>query len=99
MAFSSSWGDGEPSLALVVGFGCGVAPLAAERCAHCRPHITTCYSTSRQSAKPIIEALGTRLPGCDIDIRALSLVIQHGPERAWDWSIASTIRLAAPART
>ena len=22
-----------------------------------------------------------------------------GPERAWDWSIVSTIRLAAPART
>ena len=27
------------------------------------------------------------------------LVIQHGPERAWAWSIVSTIRLAAPART
>jgi hypothetical protein len=64
-----------------------------------RSHITICYSTSRQPAKPIIDALGTRLPGCDIDIRALSLVIQHGPERAWDWNIVSTIRLAAPART
>ena len=58
-----------------------------------RPHITICYSTSSQPAKPIIDALGTRLPGCDIDINALSLVIQHGPERAWDWSIVSTIRL------
>jgi len=28
-----------------------------------RPHITICYSTSRQPAKPIIDALGTRLPG------------------------------------
>jgi hypothetical protein len=64
-----------------------------------RPHITICYSTSSQPAKPIIDALGTRLPGCDIDINALSLVIQHGPERAWDWSIVSTIRLAAPTRT
>jgi len=64
-----------------------------------RPHITICYSTSRQPAKPIIDALGTRLPGYDIDISALSLVIQHGPERAWDWSIVSTIRLATPART
>ena len=27
------------------------------------------------------------------------LVIQHGPERASAWSIVSTIRLAAPART
>ena len=69
------------------------------RPARWRPHITICYSTSRQPAKPIIDALGTRLPGCDIDISALSLVIQHGPERAWDWSIVSTIRLAAPART
>jgi hypothetical protein len=57
------------------------------------------YSTSRQPAKPIIDALGTQLPGCDIDISALSLVIQHGPERAWDWSTVSTIRPATPART
>ena len=34
-----------------------------------RPHITICYSTSSQPAKPIIDALGTRLPGCDIDIQ------------------------------
>jgi hypothetical protein len=64
-----------------------------------RPHITICYSTSRQPAQPIIDALGTRLPECDINIRALSLFIQHGPERAWYWRIVSTIRLAAPART
>jgi len=41
------------------------------RPARWRPHVTICYSTSRQPAKPIIDALGTRLPGCDIDIRAL----------------------------
>jgi 2'-5' RNA ligase len=64
-----------------------------------RPHVTICYSTSSQPAKPIIEALGTQLPRCDIDIDALSLVVQHGPERAWDWSIVSTIRLATPPRT
>ena len=64
-----------------------------------RPHITICYSTSSQPATPIIDALGTRLPGYDIDTSALSLVIQHGLERAWDWSIVSTIRLAASART
>jgi hypothetical protein len=39
-----------------------------------------------------------QLPGRDINIGALSLVVQHGPERAWDWSIVSTIRLATPAR-
>jgi len=49
-------------------------------------------------AKPIIEALGTQLPGCEIDISALSVVVQHGPERAWDWSVLSTIRLATSAR-
>lgn len=64
-----------------------------------RPHITICYSTSSQPAKPIIDALGTQLPGCDIDINALSLVVQDGPERAWKWSTVSTIRLATPART
>jgi hypothetical protein len=45
------------------------------------------------------DALGTQLPGCEIAISALSLVILHGPARAWDWSIVSTIRLAAPVRT
>jgi len=64
-----------------------------------RPHITICYSAASQPAKPIIDALGTQLPGCDIDIRALSPVIQRGPERAWDWSTVGTIRLTAPART
>ena len=39
------------------------------RPARWRPHITICYSTSSQPAKPIIDALGTRLPGCDIDIQ------------------------------
>ncbi len=38
-----------------------------------RPHVTICYSMSSQPAKPIIDALGARLPGCDIDIDALSL--------------------------
>ncbi|HEX4559210.1 MAG TPA: 2'-5' RNA ligase family protein [Mycobacterium sp.] len=64
-----------------------------------RPHVTICYSTSSQPAKPIIDALGTRLPKCDINIGAVSLVIQHGPERAWDWSVVSTIRFATSART
>ena len=80
-------------MALVVGFGSKLPPLAAEWCAHCRPHITICYSTSSQPAKPIIEALGTQLPRCDVDIDSLSLVVQHGPERDWDWSVVSTIRL------
>jgi hypothetical protein len=70
-------------LALVVGFGSKLPPLAAVWCAHWRPHITLPATARLASpAKPVIEALGTRLPGCDIDISALSLVIR--PERAWD---------------
>ncbi len=64
-----------------------------------RPHITVFYSTSSQPAKPIIEALGTQLPVCDINIGAVSLVIQHGPERDWDWSIVSTIPFGTQAWT
>ena len=86
MAFSSSWGDGGPSLALVVGFGSKLPPLVAVWCAHRRPHITICYSTSSQPAKPIIDALGTQLPGCDIAIRALSL---NSPMN-WRWLSVGT---------
>src|ERR1022692_4966199 len=42
------------------------------------PHITLCYSTSQQPAEPIISALGHGLPGCEIEISAISLVIQRG---------------------
>jgi hypothetical protein len=62
------------------------------------PPVTICYSASSQPAKPIIDALGMQLPGRDIDIDSLSLVVQHGPERSWDWSIVDTIRLA-PSQT
>lgn len=57
------------------------------------PHVTVCYSTADQDAEPIIAALGGRLPERDITIDALSLVIQHGPERRWDWSTLATMRL------
>jgi 2'-5' RNA ligase len=61
------------------------------------PHITLCYSTASQAAKPIIDALGKRLPEREISISSLSLVIQDGPEREWDWTTVGTIRLDAPA--
>ncbi len=63
------------------------------------PHITICYSTADRPAQPLIDALGLQLPSCDIQVSALSLVIQHGPERTWDWSIIDTIHLGEPART
>ena len=63
------------------------------------PHVTICYSTAYQPAAPLIAALGENLPGCEIQISALSLVIQHGPELSWDWSTAATVRLAAASTT
>lgn len=63
------------------------------------PHITICYSTADQPAQPLIDALGLQLPSCDIQVSALSLVIQHCPERTWNWSIINTIHLGEPART
>jgi 2'-5' RNA ligase len=59
------------------------------------PHITLCYSTARQSAEPVISALGKRLPSCEITVDALSLVIQRGAERLWDWHHVGTARLGA----
>lgn len=59
------------------------------------PHITICYSTADQPAAPIIAELGEYLPQCNVQISALSLVVQHGPERNWDWSTFATINLAA----
>lgn len=49
------------------------------------PHVTIAYSTADQPAAPLIEALGRRLPSVEIVITSLSLVVQHGPERLWNW--------------
>lgn len=49
------------------------------------PHVTIAYSTADQPAAPLIEALGKQLDPCQITIDSVSLVIQHGPERVWDW--------------
>lgn len=63
------------------------------------PHITVCYSTASQPAQPIIEALGMELPSRDIQINELSLIIQNGPERDWNWSTIGEIRLPVTAST
>jgi 2'-5' RNA ligase len=62
-----------------------------------RPHITLCYSTSDQPARPIIDALGPYLPEKTIAVRKLSLVIQTGSELAWDWTIVGSANLAERA--
>jgi len=62
------------------------------------PHITICYSTADQATEPIIKAIGQPAPGCEIQISTVSLVIQHDPERFWDWRTVDTIRLTASAQ-
>lgn len=60
------------------------------------PHMTIAYSTADQPAAPLIDSLGTLIPRCELTIDSVSLVIQHGPERQWDWQhIGSAILLGA----
>jgi len=58
------------------------------------PHITLCYSTARQPAQPIITTLGKSLGILDITVDTLSLVVQWGSERLWNWEPIGTISLA-----
>jgi 2'-5' RNA ligase superfamily len=57
------------------------------------PHVTVSYSTAEQPAGPIIAALGKELPSCEVRISSVSLVIQQGPERLWDWVPVGTVHL------
>jgi 2'-5' RNA ligase len=61
------------------------------------PHVTLCYSMAQQPTAPIIDALGRQLPGCKVRINTLSLVIQRGAERQWDWCPVAAIQLGAPS--
>ena len=57
------------------------------------PHMTISYSTGKQPMAPIAAALGRETPRCDITVRAVSLVIQWGPERLWNWQPVGTATL------
>lgn len=59
------------------------------------PHITVCYSTADQAMVPITTALGPQQQECLVQIATVSLVIQHGPERFWDWHTVGAVRLPA----
>jgi 2'-5' RNA ligase len=61
------------------------------------PHITVSYSTTEQSAEPIVATLGKELPGCNVVVSALTLVIQWGPERLWDWEPVGVVKLGTAA--
>lgn len=63
------------------------------------PHVTICYSTAEQAMAPIMAALGPQQRQCQIPVSTVSLIIQQGPERLWDWRAAGTVHLAEPART
>ena len=58
------------------------------------PHMTISYSTGTQPMAPIAVALGREIPRCDITVRAVSLVIQWGPERLWNWQPVGTASLS-----
>jgi 2'-5' RNA ligase len=60
-------------------------------------HVTICYSTSRQPAEPIIKVLGQELPSRQVHVGAVSLVVQRGPERLWDWHPYATTRMRTSA--
>jgi 2'-5' RNA ligase len=59
------------------------------------PHVTVAYSTTEQPAEPIYSALGKSVPERQVLIDSLTLVIQWGPERLWDWEPVGTARLRA----
>lgn len=58
------------------------------------PHITLAYSTTTQSASPIIAALGDTFPACEANIDSIALIDQRGAERLWSWHSLTTIPLA-----
>lgn len=59
------------------------------------PHVTISYSTAEQPLAPIVAVLGREVPRCDVAVDAVSLVIQWGPERLWDWQPIGTANLGA----
>lgn len=61
------------------------------------PHMTFCYSAANRSAKPLIDTVGHNVPECEVIIRSLTLVIQWGPEREWNWQPVGTAYLGAPS--
>jgi hypothetical protein len=57
------------------------------------PHITISYSMGKQPMAPIATALGCDVPSCDITVSGVSLVVQWGPERLWNWQPVGTAGL------
>jgi 2'-5' RNA ligase len=60
------------------------------------PHVTVAYSTSAQSADPIIAALGRELPKCEVTVSSVNLIVQEGAERLWDWRRIAEVPFKPP---
>jgi 2'-5' RNA ligase len=58
------------------------------------PHVTISYSTAEQPAGPIISALGKTVRQRQVGIDSMTLVIQWGSEKRWDWEPVGTAHLA-----
>lgn len=71
----------------------GRAPTFTGPASRWTPHITIAYSTGEQPMAPIVAALGREVPRCDLAVGAVSLVIQWGPERLWNWQPVGTAYL------
>jgi hypothetical protein len=54
------------------------------------PHMTVSYSTEEQPASPIVSGLGKSVHQRSVLINSVTLVIQWGPERRWDWEAVGT---------
>jgi 2'-5' RNA ligase len=60
------------------------------------PHMTVSYSTADQPVEPIVAALGGGIRERQILVDSLTLVIQWGQERLWDWEPVGTAHLGSP---
>jgi hypothetical protein len=43
----------------------------------------------------VIAELGKAVPGCEVTIGELNLVVQNGPEQLWDWRVTGAARRAS----
>ncbi len=59
------------------------------------PHITLAYGTTDQPAGPIIDALGRDIEEHELLVTEMSLVVQWGPEQAWNWEVIGAARLGS----
>lgn len=57
------------------------------------PHLTISYSTARQPAEPIVSTLGDSVEEIEIVVDAMTLVVQWGAERLWNWEPIGTVHL------